>query len=171
LPAGTRSPQRWNGRWRSSSDIQMCCKMRKKCSLDSLETRGARGRHFDAAIPASDCEGHFPIAPGDAAVHPQGVSGKKIEVCRYKIPAGTRLTLNVFAIHRDPTVYNKPQRLCAGRVFATPRGHGHNRQCVLRVGAVRCGPNNVSRLCSGEYDGSPYTGPHSPWLRVVDASL
>ena len=52
----------------------------------------------------------------------------------------------MFEIHHDH----------AWQVYATPRGYGHNRQYVLRVGAIRCGPEDVSKSC---------TGPHSPYLR------
>lgn len=48
------------------------------------------------------------------------VSAEEIEVCGYEIPAGTRLILNVFAIHRDPSVYDNPNDFVPDRFLQHP---------------------------------------------------
>ena len=47
-------------------------------------------------------------------------STKEVEISGFKLPAGTRLMMNLFAIHRDPSVYESPDKFRPERFFAQP---------------------------------------------------
>ena len=47
-------------------------------------------------------------------------STKEVEISGFTFPAGTRLMMNLFAIHRDPSVYESPDEFRPERFLAQP---------------------------------------------------
>lgn len=44
-------------------------------------------------------------------------SNEKVELLRYTLPVDTRLILNIYAIHRDPNIYENPEEFNPERFF------------------------------------------------------